>query len=90
MCLSLHDIHGFFKVSSFPVDRAATDHHLLSLMTLAALEVLLVMHLLELLETEMLLLHHLIHLRRIIFGRLARWFITLWARLLWRRLDRKL
>jgi len=88
--LSLHDIHGFFKVSSFPVDWAATDHHLLSLMTLAALEVLLVMHLLELLETEMLLLHHLIHLRRIVFGRLARWFIALRARLLWRRLDRKL
>ena len=62
MGLCLHYRHGFLVVGSFAMNWATADQHLLSLVTFEAIEVLLVMHLLELMETEMLLLHHLIKL----------------------------
>lgn len=70
MSLSLHNGHGFSIMSSFAMYWAATDHHLLNLVALAALKILLVIHLLKLLETEMLLLH-LVHLRSIVIRGVA-------------------
>ena len=62
MGLRLHHSHGFLVVGSFAMHWATADQHLLSLVTFEAIEVLLVVHLLELMEAEMLLLHHLIKL----------------------------
>ena len=56
MGLSLHVCHGGFVMSSLTVDWTISNHHLLSLVAFEAVQVLLIMHLLELVETQMLLL----------------------------------
>ena len=56
MGLSLHVCHGCFVMSCFTVDWAISNHHLLSLVALEAVQVLLIMQLLELMETQMLLM----------------------------------
>ena len=79
MSLSLHMSHCGFIVCTLTMHWAASNHHLLCLMTLEAIKILLVVHLLKLMEAEMLLLQHLIHLRLIILWRLARMLIALWV-----------
>lgn len=56
MGLSLHVCHSGFVMSCLTVDWAISNHHMLSLVALEAFQVLLIMQLLELVETQMLLM----------------------------------
>jgi hypothetical protein len=66
VCLDLHHSQGLFVVSPLSVYWAASNHHLVCLLTLEVFQILLVLEMLELLEAMVLMLHHLLQLRLLV------------------------